>query len=141
MTVVNPYLNFEGKTEEAFNFYRSVFGGEFATIMRYKDIPDGVPKPEGDDVEKIMHIALPIGTSVLMGSDTPEVMGPLTKGNNFTVSIGAASEEEARRIYDALSTGGTIEMPLEKAFWGALFGMFIDKYGVNWMISYDAQRL
>lgn len=142
MARLNPYLNFNGNTEEVFNFYRSVFGGEFDTVMRFKDVPSEVPTPEGTTAERIMHISLPIGHgTLLMGSDRPEAFGPGTRGDNSFISIGADSEEEARQIFEGLSSGGQITMPLEKAFWGALFGMFVDKYGVQWMISYDDNRL
>jgi PhnB protein len=140
MATLNPYLNFDGKTEEAFNFYRSVFGGEFAMLQRMKDIPSDVPS-HGAAGDQIMHVALPIGQgSVLMGSDRPAAFGPGTRGDNFYITIHAASEDEARKLFDGLSEGGQVTMPLQNAFWGALFGMFVDRYGVQWMVSYDHNR-
>lgn len=138
MATINPYLNFMGNTEEAFNFYKSVFGGEFTGIQRFKDIPDG-DKMSAEDQEKIMHVALPIGGgNVLMGTDTLESMGhSLTVGTNISLSISAESKEEAEQIFNGLSEGGKVEMPLADAFWGAYFGMFADKFGVQWMVNYD----
>jgi len=138
MAAVNPYLNFNGTTEEAFNFYRSVFGGEFITLQRFRDTPEAGSIREADR-DKIMHVALSIGDgTILMGTDALESMGhPLTVGNNFYMSISANSEEEAQTFFYALSAGGKINMPLEKTFWGAYFGIFTDKFGIQWMINYD----
>ena len=138
MATINPYLNFMGNAEEAFNFYKSVFGGEFIALQRFKDIPDGDKLPANEQ-DKIMHIALPIGNgNILMATDALESMGQkLTNGNNFYISISAESEAEAEKLYNGLSAGGKIEMPLQKAFWGAYFGMFSDKFGVQWMVNYD----
>lgn len=138
MATINPYLNFPGNTEEAFNFYRTVFGGEFIMIQRYKDTPEaGMVKEE--DKNKIMHIAFPIGKgNILMGTDALESMGrPLNQGNNFFLSIGTDSDEEATKIFNALSAGGTVTMPLAKTFWGSFFGMFNDKFGIQWMVSHE----
>lgn len=136
MTSVNPYLSFTDNCEEAFNFYRSVFGGEFDMVMRFKDVPAEYQSAE-DDGNKIMHMSLPIGHgTMLMGSDTPAGMGPLTTGNNFAVTINAESEAEASRLFKGLSAGGQVTMPLEKQFWGDYFGMFTDKFGIQWMVSY-----
>lgn len=141
MATINPYLNFMGNTEEAFNFYKSVFGGEFLTLQRFKDTPEAGKMPASDG-EKIMHVALPIGKgNILMATDALESMGQkLSVGDNFSISISAESEEEATKLYNALSAGGKIEMPLEKAFWGAYFGMFKDKFGIQWMVSYDYKQ-
>lgn len=145
MATINPYLNFNGTTEEAFNFYKSVFGGEFTAFTRFKDIPSGgegseecAPLSENDQ-NKIMHIALPIGNeNVLMASDYPDsMMEKLSAGNNFSISINADSKEEADRLFNGLSEGGTAEMPMADAFWGAYFGMFKDKFGINWLVNYD----
>ena len=140
MTTINPYLNFQGNTEEAFNFYKSIFGGEFLTVMRFGDVPacDEMPLAE-EDKEKIMHIALPVGNgNVLMATDTLESMGrPLVEGNNFSLSVSAESREGADRLYEGLTEGGKAEMPLADAFWGSYFGMLTDRFGVRWMISYD----
>lgn len=137
MATINPYLNFEGKTEEAFNFYKSVFGGEFAVIQRFKDMPDG-DKMSADDQNKIMHVSLPINGNVLMGTDTLESMGQkLNVGDNFSVSVNTDSEAESDQIFNALAVGGEIIMPLEKAFWGAYFGMLKDRFGIQWLVNFD----
>jgi PhnB protein len=138
MAVLSPYLNFAGNTEEAFNFYRSVFGGEFSIIQRFKDSPEaGHTKPE--DMDKLMHISLPISNGVvLMGTDAIGKMAEgFVKGNNFQLSLATASEAEADKLFAGLSAGGTITVPLQKMFWGAYFGMVIDKFGMNWMVNYD----
>ncbi len=137
MASVNPYLNFNGNCSEAFEFYKSAFGGEFTTKMLFKDAPsDQAMSPaEGS---RIMHVALPIGKgTVLMGSDRAGSMGAGTKGDNFTISIQADSEEEAGKLFSKLSVGGKVVMPLDKTFWGAYFGMFNDKFGIAWMVNYD----
>jgi PhnB protein len=135
---INSYLNFNGNTEEAFSFYKSVFAGEFAILLRYKDTPEAGKVTQGD-LEKIMHIALPIGhDNVLMATDALESMGrPLTVGNNFYLSLATESEDEATRLFNGLSAGGTITMPLSKTFWGAYFGMLTDRFGIQWMVNYD----
>ena len=138
MASINPYLTFNGNAEEAFNFYRSVFGGEFAGgINRFKDTP-GCEHMSVEDQQKVMHVALPIGNGdTLMASDYVEGMGaPLAQGNNFSITISAETEEEARKLFDGLSAGGNIAMQLEKTFWADLFGMFTDKFGINWMVNY-----
>ena len=143
MATINPYLNFNGNTEEAFNFYKSVFGGEFAAVMRFGDFQQSEGceemKVAENELDKIMHIALPIGNgNVLMATDALESMGQkLTEGNNFSISVSADSKEEADRLFKGLSEGGKVEMPLADAFWGAYFGMLQDKLGVRWMVSYD----
>ena len=139
MPTVNTYLNFNGNTEEAFNFYRSVFGGEFVMMQRLKDTPDA-DKLSARDKEKIMHVALPIGGNVLMGTDVLESMPQVKFGTNSSIAITPDSEEQAHKLFDGLSTGGNVAMPLEKMFWGALFGMFTDKYGIQWMVNYDYNR-
>ena len=138
MATINPYLNFAGNTEEAFAFYKSVFGGEFLAVQRFGDLPgaDGMPIQERD---KIMHIALPIGRNTLMATDMLESMGQrLQAGNNLSVSVEATSDDEARKIFNRLSSGGAISTPFEKMVWGAYFGMLTDKFGVQWMVNYDA---
>lgn len=137
MATINPYLTFNGNCELAFEFYRSVFGGEFATVMRMGEV-DGMPVPE-EAKNKVMHVALPIGeTAILMGSDTVEGLGPsVTIGNNFGVAIGTKQRDEADRLFNGLSSGGTVTMPMADAFWGGYFGMLTDKFGVNWMINAD----
>lgn len=139
MATTNTYLNFNGNCEEAFNFYKSVFGGEFTYIGRFGDMPpsDEYPVPEADK-KKVMHVSLPTGSSVLMGSDNGEQYeASFVKGNNFSVSINADSKEEAGQLFCGLSAGGQVTMPMSDTFWGAYFGMFTDKFGVNWMVNYD----
>lgn len=142
MKAVNPYINFNGTCEEAFNFYKSVFGGEFTSFQRFNEMPDDVPaemRPKESEGNKVMHVTLPLAEQhILMGSDYPEMMSDSIKqGNNFSVSIDADTEEEANRLFKELSLGGHIIMPLDKTFWGSLYGMFSDKFGVQWMVSYD----
>ncbi|MBN9285740.1 MULTISPECIES: VOC family protein [Flavobacterium] len=142
MANVNPYLTFNGTCEAAFDFYQSVFGGEFPYKGKYKDMPPGeYPLPDAEK-EKIMHICLPIGGgSMLMGSDSSEAFGKATTmGDNIAISINTDSEEEATRLFNGLSAGGKITMPLDKTFWGAFFGMFVDKFGIHWMVNYDYEQ-
>lgn len=140
MAKLNPYLNFNGNTEEAFNFYKSVFGGEFLALQRFKDTPES-DRVAAADRDKIMHVALPVGGNILMATDALESMGhPLKPGNNFSLSVDAESEEEAERLFQALSAGGKVEMPLAKAFWGAYFGMLTDRFGIQWMVNYDYNK-
>jgi PhnB protein len=138
MATINPYLNFMGNTEETMNFYKSVFGGEFTIFQKFKDVPGG-DKMSDSDQEKIMHISLPIGKgNVLMATDALESMGPaLNVGNNFHLSISAESEKKADKLFNALAEGGQVKLAMNKAFWGAYFGMLTDQFGIQWMISYD----
>ncbi|HZJ61200.1 MAG TPA: VOC family protein [Chitinophagaceae bacterium] len=140
MTTVNVYLTFNGNCEEAFNFYKSVFGGEFPYIGRYKDMPpqEG-QKMDNKDAEKIMHVSLAISKeTVLMGSDTGgEWASSYSQGNNFSISINTDKKAEADRLFNGLSSGGQVTMPMNKTFWGDYFGMFTDKFGVNWMVSFN----
>ena len=137
MATINSYLNFNGNTEEVFSFYKSVFGGEYAMVMRYKDAPQENQMGEKDG-EKIMHMALPVGQhTVLMGSDWPEAYGKPIEGSNVSLSISADSKEEADKIFNGLAEGGQVTMPMENTFWGSYFGMLKDRFGFNWMISYD----
>lgn len=137
MLAVNPYLSFNGNCEEAFNFYKSVFGGEFGFIGRYKDIP-GETIPDSEK-EKIMHMSLPLTDSVsLMGSDCSEVFGQTVHfGDSVTITLCTGNEKETRHIYNGLSEGGKIIMPLEKTFWAILYGQFTDKFGINWAINFE----
>ncbi|MEO6188813.1 MAG: VOC family protein [Ginsengibacter sp.] len=136
MIVVNPYVNFDGNTEEAFDFYKSVFGGEFSLLMRMKDAP-GMDISE-DQKEKIMHIALPLSSGqVLMGSDAACQKKEGAGVNNCNISIHAESIEEGQKLFDQMSGGGSNIMPYEKQFWGAWHGHFTDKFGIGWMINYD----
>lgn len=136
---LNPYLNFDGKAEEAFNFYRSVFGGEFrGGVMKMGDAP-GMENLSAEERNRVMHIALPIGNNLLMASDIIPSMGhQLIKGNNNYISVFPDSREEADRLFNALSVEGEVEMPMEDQFWGDYFGSFKDKFGVHWMINYTA---
>lgn len=137
MATINPYLNFNGNTEEVFNFYRSVFGGEFLSVNRFKEMHSENELAAGEG-EKIMRISLPIGGGgILMGSDSLEMSGLVTAGNNFSISISPDSQEEATRLFNGLAAGGQVTMPLMQAPWGAFFGMFTDKYGVQWMVNYE----
>lgn len=144
MAQVNPYLTFKGNCEEAFKFYQSVFGGEFPYIGKFKDMPpsEGCGPMSEEDGEKIMHVCLPIGQgTVLMGSDSSEAFGQVTVvGNNFSVSITTDTQAEADKLFNGLSAGGQVTMPMEKTFWGAYFGMFTDKFGINWMVNFDEQE-
>lgn len=140
MATMNPYLNFNGNAEEAFTFYKSVFGGEFSYLQRFKDVPEA-GKVSQQDQEKIMHISLPIGENVLMASDALESFGQkVEQGSNIYITIHPDSEEEAKRIFTELSAGGKTEMELQEMFWGDLFGSFSDKYGINWMINYELKK-
>jgi PhnB protein len=139
MASVNPYLAFSGTCEAAFEFYKSVFGGEYQGngLIRFKDMPSDQPV-SGPAADMVMHVSLAIGDTYLMGSDAPEGFGPPNiAGNNFSVSINTESEAEATKIFNGLSAGGKITMPLDKSPWGSFFGMFTDKFGINWMVSYE----
>ena len=138
MALINPHINFNGNAEEAFTFYKSVFGGEFTKIIRLKDL-EGPDFPVGEnDANKILHIALPIGSNTLRGNDVPDFLGPVNENENSSkISISAASREEADQLFHGLSAGGTIEMPMEDSPWGSYFGMFRDKYGIEWMIDFE----
>ncbi len=140
MAQINPYIMFNGNAEEAFNFYKSVFGGEFAAVVRFKDLPND-PDNKFTEIEgdKIMHIALPIGKhDVLMANDVPTSMGVVNERENRSkISISTESKEEADKIFEALSEGGEIEAPIGDSPWGSYFGMFRDKYGIEWMIDFD----
>ena len=143
MATINPYLTFNGNCEDAFAFYKSVFGGEYGYISRFKEMPPmegmNVPQAEGD---KIMHVSLPISKeTTLMGSDSSEAFGKATiAGNNFSISINADSKAEADKLFSAVSAGGNITMPLADTFWGSYFGMCVDKFGIAWMMSYDEPK-
>ena len=138
MALINPYINFNGNAEEAFLFYRSVFGGEFATVMRFKDMASDDFQVSENEANKIMHIALPIGKNVLMANDVPESMGKVNENENRSkISISAATREEADQLFNGLSAGGNIEMPIGDSPWDSYFGMFRDKYGIEWMVDFD----
>lgn len=137
MKAVSPYLNFAGHTEEAFEFYQSVFGGELH-VVRYGDFPDNPMGVPDEDMDKIAHSALSlVGDTMLMGTDTLESLGQeLTAGNNFSITLEAESEEEAERLFDALSEGGEVEMPLAATEWAEKYGSCVDRYGVRWQLNY-----
>ena len=142
MTTLHTYLNFDGNAEEAFDFYKRAFGGEFSSVVRFKDFPmEGVDVPKADE-NKMMHISLPIGDgSILMASDTLEAFGQtLVQGNNAYISVQPTSQEEADRIFNALSEGGQVEMPIATQAWGDYYGSFKDKFGVQWMVNYSPPR-
>jgi len=135
---INPYLNFAGNTEEAFNFYKSVLGGEFTMLQRFGDTPDCDKLPPGVS-NMIMHVSLPIGNgNILMGTDAPEQMGfNLVMGTNFYLCLGPDSKENADKLFKDLSAGGKVEMEMADMFWGAYYGSLTDKFGVKWMINYQ----
>ena len=136
MATINPYINFNGNAEEAFEFYRSVFGGEFTSVVRFKDLAsDDFQAPE-DEADNIMRIKLPIGGNVLIANDVPASMGRVSENENRSkIAVSTDSREEADRIFAGLTVGGTIEMPMSDSPWGTYFGMFRDKYGIEWTIE------
>ncbi|MEX0720046.1 MAG: VOC family protein [Balneolaceae bacterium] len=139
MATINPYLNFPGNTEEAFNFYKSVFGGDFVGgVFRFRDTPEADKLPENEK-DKVMHMALPIGNgNMLMATDALESMGQKVEpGNNYYISIQTESKEEADKLFNGLSAGGKIEVEMQDESWGDYFGMFTDKFGIKWMVNYD----
>ncbi|MCH5689916.1 VOC family protein [Niabella sp. W65] len=140
MALINPHVNFNGNAEEAFTFYQSVFGGTFTKIIRFKDLEsEDFPVAENEK-NKIMHIALPIGkTGMLMGNDVPEMLGPTNENENRSkIVITAETKEEADQLFNGLSVGGQVEFPIGDSPWGTYFGMFRDKYGIEWMVEFDA---
>ncbi|MGV8914415.1 MAG: VOC family protein [Kaistella sp.] len=140
MATVNAYLNFDGQCEEAFNFYRSVFGGDFPMVSKFGDMtPEEGMAPMSEELKnRVMHITLPISEeTILMGSDTMPGIHDHKVGNNISLSINTESREEAEKIFNGLSAGGKVTMPLEDTFWGAYFGMWTDKFGIYWMVNYD----
>ncbi|MAM19978.1 MAG: VOC family protein [Bacteroidota bacterium] len=142
MAKINPYLHYNGNAEEAFQFYKSVFGGEFVSLARFKDMPPNPEYPIPAEIgDKIMHIALPIGEhDILMASDVPPSLGTVNENENRSkISITAESKEEANRLFEGLSKGGAVEMPMEDSPWGSYFGMFRDRFGIEWMIDYSTK--
>lgn len=139
MKSANPYLNFDGNTEQAFNFYRSVFGGEFSAVIRFRDFGDNGMGVAEQDLDKIAHIGLPLGDgNILMATDVVESMGrPLNVGNNFYITLEPESVDEAEALFDALSDGGEIQMPLQRTEWAERHGSFTDRFGVQWMLDYQ----
>ncbi len=142
MASINPHINFNGNAEEAFNFYKSVFGGAFTKIIRFKDlsIPEH-PIPE-HEANKIMHIALPIGNSILMANDVPDFLGRVNENENRSkIFVTAGSREEADKLFSGLSAGGNVEMPIGDSPWGSYFAMFRDKYGIEWMVEFESNTM
>src|SRR6476660_3809205 len=138
MATINPHINFNGNAEEAFTFYKSVFGGEFTKIIRFKDIATAEFPVAENEANKIMHIALPIGKNFLMANDVPEAMGKTNENENRSkISISAESRDEADKLFNGLSAGGQIEYPIGDSFWGSYFGCFRDKYGIEWMVDFN----
>ena len=138
MALINPHINFNGNAEEAFSFYKSVFGGEFAKIIRFKDISSPEYPVAENDVNRMMHIALPIGKNSLMANDVPESMGRVTENENRSkISVSAESREKADKLFSGLSAGGNIEVPIGDSPWDSYFGMFRDKFVIEWMVDFD----
>ena len=142
MATINPYINFNGNAEEAFNFYKSVFGGEFTTLIRFKDLEnDDFPVPE-NEANKIMRIVLPIGGNILIANDVPEAMGRVNENENRSkIAVSAETKEEADKIFNGLSEGGAVEMPMDESPWGTYFAMFRDRYGIEWTVEFDANKI
>ena len=140
MALINPHVNFNGNAEEAFNFYKSVFGGEFTKIIRFKDISGPEYPVAENEADKIMHIALPIGKNVLIGNDVPGFMGKVNENENRSkISVSAENREEADKLFNGLSAGGTIEVPIGDNPDGSCFGMFRDKFGIEWIVEFDSK--
>ena len=141
MATINPYINFNGNAQEAFDFYKSVFGGEFGSIVRFKDLagPE-FPVPEAE-ADKLMRIELPIGGTVLIANDVPAAMGTVNEHENRSkIAVFADSRDEADKIFAGLSVGGEVEMPMADSPWGTYFAMFRDKYGIEWTVEYDSSK-
>jgi len=142
MPQINPHINFNGNAEEAFSFYKSVFGGEFVNVIRFKELSSPEFQVPENEANKIMHIALPVGKNLLMANDVPESMGPTNENENRSkISISTESKEEADKLFNGLSAGGQIEVPMADSPWGSYFGMFRDKYGIEWMIDFDPKYI
>jgi PhnB protein len=140
MSAINPWINFNGNAEEAFLFYRSVFGGEFTEISRFKDLASPEFSVAENEAHKIMRIALPVGANILIANDVPESMGRVNENENRSkIAISAESKEEADTLFNGLSAGGQVEMPMADSPWGSYFGMFRDKYGIEWTVNFDSK--
>ncbi len=142
MATINPWINFNGNAEEAFTFYKSVFGGEFAKIVRFKDLASAEFKVPEKEENKIMYIALPIGTdTMLIANDVPEIMGRVNENENRSkISVNTESKEEADRLFTGLSAGGEVEGAMGDGPWGSYAGMFRDKYGIEWIIEFSPDK-
>lgn len=137
MKTINTYLTFNGNCEEAFNFYKSIFGGDFGFVGRFSNMPEKY-KVKEEDANRIMHISLPMGDTVLMGSDSLDSNdAALVQGTNFSISVAADSTEEADKVFQALAEGGKVIMPMADTFWNAYYGLVVDKFGIKWMMNYD----
>ncbi len=140
MATINPHINFNGNAEEAFEFYRSVFGGEFSKILRLKDLASAEFPVPAKEMNKILQIVLPIGKNSLIANDVPEALGPVSENENRSkISVSAESRKEAEKLFTGLSEGGSVEMPMGDSPWGSYFGMFRDKYGIEWMIEFASK--
>jgi PhnB protein len=139
MKSINPWINFNGNAEEAFTFYKSVFGGEFKKIVRFKDLASAEFQVPADEANKIMHIALPIGkNNVLIANDVPGFLGRVDENENRSkIAVNTDSREEADKIFNGLSAGGNVEMPIDDSPWGTYASMFRDKYGIEWIVEFD----
>ncbi|MEJ2901650.1 VOC family protein [Pedobacter panaciterrae] len=139
MKAINPWINFNGNAEEAFNFYKSVFGGEFTKVVRFKDLASDEFQVPENEADKIMHISLPIGrNNVLIANDVPEFMGPVNENENRSkIAVRTESRDEADKVFNELSAGGNVEGPIGDSPWGTYAGMFRDKYGIEWIVEFD----
>ena len=141
MPTINPYINFNGNAEEAFTFYKSVFGGEFSSLVRFKDLEGPEFTVSTDDANKIMRIELPIGGNILIANDVPAALGPVSENENRSkIAVTADSREEAENIFNGLSVGGAVEMPMDQSPWGTYFAMFRDKYGIEWTVEFESKE-
>jgi PhnB protein len=141
MATINPYINFNGNAEEAFTFYKSVFGGEFTGIIRFKDVASAEFPVSEPEANKIMRITLPIGNNVLIANDVPEAMGRVSENENRSkIAVVTESKEEADRIFNGLSAGGAVEMPMAESPWSTYFAMFRDKYGIEWTVEFTPKK-
>ena len=139
MAHINQHINFNGNAEEAFNFYKSVFGGSFTKIIRFKDLSNTEHQLSQKEANKIMHISLPIGNSILMANDVPDFLGRVNENENRSkIFVAVQSREEADKIFNGLSADGTVEMPIGDSPWGSYFAMFRDKYGIEWMVEFES---
>ena len=142
MALINPHINFNGNAEEAFNFYKSVLGGQFTKIIRFKDVSGSEFPVSDNDAEKIMHIALSFGKNFLMANDVPASLGVVNENENRSkIFVSAESREEADRLFSGLSAGGNIEVPINDSPWGTYFAMFRDKYGIEWIVEFGNDKL
>lgn len=141
MATINPYINFNSNAEEAFNFYKSVFGGEFASVVRFKDLAGPEFPVSEEDADKIMRIVLPIGGNVLIANDVPHALGRVNENENRSkIAVSAENREEAEKIFTGLSADGDVEMPMDQSPWGTYFAMFRDKFGIEWTVEFDPAK-